>query len=50
MAFLGSGGRGQPDDLRDKIRRRATWRDRLLLLALVAALIVVAMFGVTQLL
>jgi hypothetical protein len=49
MAFLGSGDRGPPDDVRDRVRRRAVRRDRLILLALIGALIAVAMFGVTRL-
>jgi hypothetical protein len=39
----------QPDELRARLRRRAARRERLILLALIAALIAVALFGVTKL-
>jgi hypothetical protein len=50
MPFLGSGGRGQPDDVRGRVRRRAARRDMLMLLVLIAALIGAVLFGATRLL
>ncbi len=50
MPFLESGAGGRPDDVRDKVRRRAARRDTLVLLVLVAALLAAVLFGVTRLL
>jgi hypothetical protein len=40
----------QPNDLRARLRRRAARRDSLIVLALIVALVVVALFGVMRLL
>jgi hypothetical protein len=54
--FAGSGGlsaahftRGEPTDLRARIRRRAALRDGLILLGLIVALVAGTLFGVTRL-
>jgi hypothetical protein len=56
MDFAGFGApsaahftRGAPIDLRERIRRRAALRDRLILLGLIVALVVATFFGVTLL-